>query len=102
MKQEYGGHGEIEQGIKSLLLGCNTQRPQTLFLKLYPHLNSKIHVMFHTSSSLSISKLSKLRSSLTSFINNLSNVVSIMIYLSSSSLKNYLSNKLNNVLICSS
>ena len=58
MKQEYEGHGEIEQGIESHLLGCDTQRPQTSFLKLFPHLNSKIHVMFHTSSSLSISKLS--------------------------------------------
>ena len=32
MKQEYEGHGEVEQGIESHLLGCNTQRYQTLSL----------------------------------------------------------------------
>ena len=49
MKQEYEGHGEVEQGIESHLLGCNTQRHQTLPLKLFSHLNNKIHVMFRTS-----------------------------------------------------
>ena len=86
-RQEYNGHGEIEQGIESHLLGCNTQRHQTSFLGLFPHLNNKIHVMFHTSSSLSISRLSKLRSSLTNFINNLYNDVFYYDYLSSSSFK---------------
>src|SRR4051812_39444356 len=48
IKKEYEGHGEIEQGIESHLLWCNTQHHQTSFLKLFPHLNNKIHVMFQT------------------------------------------------------
>src|SRR4051812_38511179 len=93
MKQEYEGHGEVEQGIESHLLGCNTQRHQTSFLKLFPHVNNKIRVMFRTSFSFQHLSYSNFHLVQTNFINIMFLAVFLIERynnLSSSSFKNYL------------
>ena len=64
MNQELNGHREIKQGVESHLVGCKAQLLQTSLLSLLPHLDNKIRVIIHTSSSFSTSRFSILQSSL--------------------------------------